>query len=99
MKLNCKECGQRLALASEVIALEYGIGSVLDGPLVRASAVLLDAGAPGDGTGACFIVMPYVVSMSSDAGPYCGAHALRIVNYRNQDRWNPRALPRRGEAT
>ncbi len=49
----------------------------------QARAVLLDSGAPGDGTGGLFILMPYAVSMSAEAGPYCPRHAGDLLNRLN----------------
>ena len=46
-------------------------------------AVLLDPGAPGDGTGGLFILMPYAVSMSAEAGPFCPRHAGDLLNRLN----------------
>jgi hypothetical protein len=51
----------------------------------QARAVLLDPGDPDDGTGGLFILMPYALSMSAEAGPYCytdAAHRLARLNSR-----------------
>lgn len=50
----------------------------------QARAVLLDPGAPGDGTGGLFILMPYVVSMSAETGPYCYPDASALLDRLNR---------------
>lgn len=53
-------------------------------PDQQARAVLLDPGAPGDGTGGLFILMPYVLSMSAEAGPYCYPDAGELLDRLNR---------------
>lgn len=76
-RVTCQACGTRLRLEGEQ-----------DLAHDRARAVLLDTGDPGDGTGGLFIQMPYAVSMSAVAGPYCHADASRRLDRLNADaRW------------
>lgn len=72
MIVNCRTCDIRVSTSDDEIL-----------PVTMARSVLLDPGRPGDGTGGYFIVMPYVVSMSGKAGPYCPEHALEYVNNLN----------------
>lgn len=49
----------------------------------RARSVLLDPGDDGDGTGGLYVLMPYALSMSGEAGPYCYSCASGLLDRLN----------------
>ena len=80
MIVRCVKCSRKVRCAG--LDNDYTLRET-------ARSVLLDNGLGGDGTGTLYIVMPYVVSMSAKAGPYCPEHALKLVDQLNRlPRWH-----------
>lgn len=75
MIVECAVCAQKLHCA--------GTGKDGSPPRERARSVLLDPGADGDGTGGLYVLMPYALSMSGDAGPYCYSCASGLLDRLN----------------